>query len=174
MIALDAEWLAAHPLPEIEAETDKNSRGRVLVAGGSVTVPGALALTGEAALRAGAGKVQLATVRPAALPLGLATPEAAVFELDTNDAGEIGAGAATRLLELLEACDTLVLGPGMGKDAAAASIVRRLLAEAEGERTILLDAAAIVAARGCADAVRARAGRVVLTPHPGEMMRSWG
>jgi len=174
MIVLDAEWLTVHSLPQIEAETDKNARGRVLVAGGSLTVPGALALTGEAALRAGAGKVQLATVEPAALPLGLAMPEAAVFGLPVKGTGEIAASAVAQLLDLLEACDTLVLGPGMGPDAAASSMVRRLLAKPLGERSILLDAAAIGGASGCADAVRGQSGRVVLTPHPGEMMLLMG
>jgi NAD(P)H-hydrate repair Nnr-like enzyme with NAD(P)H-hydrate dehydratase domain len=49
---LDENWLSAHPLPPIEGATDKNSRGRILVAGGAEFVPGALRLTGEAALRA--------------------------------------------------------------------------------------------------------------------------
>jgi ADP-dependent NAD(P)H-hydrate dehydratase len=171
MIALDAEWLAANPLPAVEAETDKNARGRVLIAGGSLTVPGALALTGEAALRAGAGKIQLATVEAAALPLGVAMPEAATFGLAANGCGELGADAATKLAELLEACDTLVLGPGMGMKADIGPIVRRLLVGAAGEQTIVLDAAAIGGVRGCADAAVAHAGRIVLTPHPGEMMQ---
>jgi ADP-dependent NAD(P)H-hydrate dehydratase len=174
MIALDATWLAEHPLPEIEADTDKNTRGRVLIAGGSFNVPGALALTGEAALRAGAGKIQLATVEAAALPLGITMPEAAVFGLHANASGEIAADATPKLLKLLEACDTLVLGPGMGPASAATSIVRRMLAQPEGERSIVLDAAAIGGASGCAQAVRAHAGRVVLTPHPGEMMQLMG
>lgn len=174
MNALDAAWLAEHPLPEIEADTDKNKRGRVLVAGGSLAVPGALALTGEAALRAGAGKIQLATVELAALPLGVAMPEAAVFGLPANGGGEIAADAAPKLLELLEACDTLVLGPGMGPTSAATSIVRRMLAQPLVERSIVLDAAAIGGASGCVQAVRAHAGRVVLTPHPGEMMQLMG
>jgi len=41
----------------------------VLVVGGSAEVPGAVLLAGVAALRAGAGKLQLATVRDAAIPL---------------------------------------------------------------------------------------------------------
>ena len=43
------------------------------------TVPGGLRLTAEAAFRAGAGKVQVATVASAALALGVAMPEIAVF-----------------------------------------------------------------------------------------------
>ena len=63
---LDAAWRAAHPLPDHGNCTDKNDRGRVLLVGGSMFVPGALSLTGEAALRAGAGKLQIATVDAAA------------------------------------------------------------------------------------------------------------
>ena len=66
-IVLDAGWLRDHPLPTHEGETDKNSRGRVLAVGGAALVPGALRLTGEAALRAGAGKLRMATIADAAL-----------------------------------------------------------------------------------------------------------
>ncbi|RYY46002.1 MAG: NAD(P)H-hydrate dehydratase, partial [Sphingomonadales bacterium] len=71
MIAIDRDWLTAHPLPQPESDTDKNKRGRVLAMGGSGTVPGALRLTGEAAFRAGAGKVQLAGPESSAAMLGM-------------------------------------------------------------------------------------------------------
>lgn len=170
MSPLDSAWLAAHPLPAIGQETDKNARGRMLCAGGSLAVPGALALTGEAALRAGAGKALLAVPEPARLGLGIAMPEAAVFALPTNDEGELAGKAGERIAGLLDRCDSLVLGPGMGERSAAATILRHILAEARADLPILLDAAVIAGARGCADAVRARDGKVVLTPHPGEMI----
>lgn len=170
MIALDSSWLAAHPLPRVEEKTDKNARGRVLVAGGSMTVPGALALTGEASLRAGAGKILLATVADAALPLGIAMPEAAVFDLPANDEGELAAEAGDGLVRLLDRSDCLVLGPGMGEKSGAGPILRRILAAGRNGLPILLDAAVIAGAKGCAEAIRARGGNVVLTPHPGEMI----
>lgn len=170
MTEIDAAWLAVNPLPQPGADTDKNSRGRVLVAGGSETVPGALRLTGEAAFRAGAGKVQLATVTRAALPLGIAMPEAAVYALPANAAGELGDAAGETLCGYLERCDALVLGPGMGAEAAAETILRPVLAAAAPHQSIVLDAAAIPAVAALPDAVR-RQGRVVLTPHPGEMAR---
>ncbi len=49
MREIDTAWLAAHPLPEPGNDTDKNRRGRVLIAGGAIQVPAALRLTGEAA-----------------------------------------------------------------------------------------------------------------------------
>lgn len=171
MTPLDSTWLAEHPLPQPEGDVDKNNRGRVLVAGGSETVPGALRLTGEAAFRAGAGKVQLATVERVALALGMTMPEAAIFPLPANDAGELSEGAGRKLAEYLTRCDTLVLGPGMGADSAAASILAAAIAEPREDLSLVIDAAALAAAPDMADALRAHEGRIVLTPHPGEMIQ---
>ena len=63
---LTAELLCGLPLPQPD-EGSKDHRGRVLVIAGSVEVPGAALLAGTAALRAGAGKLQVATVRSAAM-----------------------------------------------------------------------------------------------------------
>jgi len=171
MTPLDTSWLAAHPLPEPDADTDKNRRGRVLVAGGSETVPGALRLTGEAALRAGAGKLQFATVERVAMPLGVRVPEAAIFPLPANPAGELGEDAGKILADYLERCDTLVLGPGMGVEAPAEAILKPIVARSCAGRTMVLDAAMLAAAAEMTDAIRAHDGRIVLTPHPGEMVR---
>ncbi|MCD2324589.1 NAD(P)H-hydrate dehydratase [Sphingomonas sp. IC-56] len=171
MSALDSAWLAEHPLPQPEGDTDKNSRGRVLIAGGSETVPGALRLTGEAAFRAGAGKVQLATAQRVALALGLTMPEAAVYSLPTNEAGELGAEAGPKLAEYLTRCDTLVLGPGMGSKSAAAPILSAAIAKPRSDLSLVIDAAALTAAPDMADALQAHEGRIVLTPHPGEMIQ---
>jgi len=169
MIALDAAWLADHPLPQPDGETDKNARGRVLVAGGSMQVPGALRLTGEAALRAGAGKVQLATVEEAALPLGFHMPEVAVIGLPAGREGELASEAGAKLVCYLDRCDALVLGPGMGREGDAAAILGAVLDSRERDSSLVIDAAGLVAAPQWAEAIRARKGRVVLTPHPGEM-----
>jgi len=169
MTTLDTVWLAAHPLSRPGGETDKNARGRVLVAGGSALVPGALRLTGEAAFRAGAGKVQLATVETAALLLGVHMPEAAVIGLPANARGELAGTAGTALASSISLCDALVLGPGMGREAEPEPILRTLLDSTEGHWALVLDAAALAAASGFAASIRARNGGVVLTPHPGEM-----
>ena len=167
MIEIDAAWIAANPLPALDGDTDKDSRGRVLIAGGAVDVPGALRLTGEAVLRVGAGKVRLATVASAALGLGLAFPEAAVLALPEAD-GEIGADAADLLREHVERAECVVLGPGMGSSAVAAGLVRAIAAVAS-EATLLLDAAAVVGSAGLAEVLAPWRGRLVMTPHCGEM-----
>jgi hydroxyethylthiazole kinase-like uncharacterized protein yjeF len=169
MTPLDPAWLAANPLPAPDADTDKNARGRVLVAGGSLTVPGALRLTGTAALRAGAGKLQLATVKRATLALGMTMPEAAVFALPANSAGELGDAAGEALCALFDRCDAFVLGPGMGARSPATDILAPVLAAPRPELSLVLDAAAVAGATHFAEAMRLHQGRVVLTPHAGEM-----
>src|ERR671921_2224871 len=97
--AITAEFLRGIPLTQPSEDGDKDQRGRVLVVAGSASVPGAALLAATAALRAGAGKLQIATCQSLALPLGLAVPEALVIGLPETEAGEIDPGAARLLRE---------------------------------------------------------------------------
>ncbi|MBY0257136.1 MAG: NAD(P)H-hydrate dehydratase, partial [Methylobacterium sp.] len=65
---LDAACLAERPLPTPDAGS-KDDRGSVLVLGGCAQVPGAVFLAGVAALRAGAGKLKIASVRSVAVAM---------------------------------------------------------------------------------------------------------
>jgi hydroxyethylthiazole kinase-like uncharacterized protein yjeF len=170
---LDAAWLARHPLPDPGDESSKNSRGRLLAVGGSMLCPGGLLLTAEAALHAGAGKVKMATIAPAALPLGIAMPEAGVRALPVDDGGEIAASAAEMLADDVDGFNAVVLGPAMADPAAAGRLLAGLLPRL-GDRPVLFDAAAIGALRHRASAVRALKNGAVLTPHHGEMAHLCG
>src|SRR6195952_558114 len=70
--------LRAWPLPQPQEHAGKDSRGRVLVVGGSQSTPGAVLLAGVAALRVGAGKLQMATAESAATAMAIAVPESGV------------------------------------------------------------------------------------------------
>ena len=161
------------PLPPLDRDDDKESRGRVLVVGGSRLVPGAILLAGVAALRAGAGKLQLATVRDAAVALALAVPEALVAALPQTRAGEIaGARAAVPLRGYANEAGAALLGPGMATLASVGALLAGLLPHLGDDTTLVLDGAAVVALRARKDLSRRLAslgGRVVLTPHAGEM-----
>lgn len=165
--AIDKGWLDAHPLPTIEG-LDKEERGRAVLVGGSTVVPGALRLTGEAILRGGAGKLQIATVEQAALPLGMLFPEAAVVPLPADDQGEL-AGGAQSLRPRLERCSTLIIGPAMRERPQTARLVFDLLESLEKSTPFLLDAGAMTAVRSNVERLRVVAGRGVLTPHHGEL-----
>lgn len=172
IISLDAGWCASHRLPQIDSGCDKNSRGRVLLVGGARFVPGALALTGEAVLRAGAGKLQMATVDAVASALGVLVPEAAMIGLPMREDGEIAQDGVTVLADLVPQCDLLLVGPGMSATAETGLFVHGLLALPPP--AMLLDAAALTCASLAELATAARKLPLILTPHHGEMARLIG
>ena len=168
-ISIDSAWIAANPLPVHGSGTTKNSRGRVLAIGGSRRVPGALRLTGEAALRVGAGKLQMATVAAAALHLGLLVPEAASIGLPEDDHGEIGPDAGSALGKSLQSCDAVVIGPGIGTADAASRLLELVLRYPRDDLGLVIDAMAIGCVKDRRSSLAPHEGRVILTPHHGEM-----
>lgn len=167
MTPIDAAWRAANPLPTVTGEVSKNSRGRVLIVGGAASVPGAVRLTGEAALRAGAGKVKIATLASVAPLIGTLFPEAGIVALPEKD-GELVGGPCPPLTASADSCDAIVHGVGMGDEEAAAQLAEQLACI--DDAALVLDAAAAAnAGKVAADQIRRCAGRLVLTPHEGEM-----
>jgi ADP-dependent NAD(P)H-hydrate dehydratase len=157
-------------LPRPDADGDKDARGRVLAVGGSAQVPGAILLAGVAALRAGAGKLQLATSRSVAPALGVAVPESLVIALPETRAGEIaGARVPRMLLDCAAGVDAMVVGPGMSSDREAFALLARVTGELADDAVLVLDAAAVLALAHDGRLLRTLGGRVVLTPHAGEM-----
>lgn len=162
--------LRERPLPMPE-EGSKEQRGTLLVAGGSVEVPGAVFLAGVAALRAGAGRLRVATVRSAATALALALPEARVVGLAETGEGEIDpAGAGPRLPALAERCSAVLIGPGLGAGSTADALADALL-PGRDPMGLVLDAGVIAGLGARAEAVRSCGERAVITPHAGEMAR---
>jgi hydroxyethylthiazole kinase-like uncharacterized protein yjeF len=160
------------PLPPIADDSDKEQRGRVLAFSGGPEVAGAVLLTGVAALRAGAGKLQVAAPRSLATPLALSFPEARVMPVAETEGGEVSPEAADQVEAALVRADAAVVGPGMLAHEAAAAFTRRLFA-VDGP-PLVIDAAAMSAFEDDPQAGRRRAGQLVLTPHAGEMARLSG
>lgn len=165
-VPLDATLLRERPLPDPSPHADKNARGRVLAVGGSATVPGGLALSCEAALRAGAGKVQAAVPTSLALPLGFVLPEIGVIALPESD-GEIA--ACDGLADAAARCDAAIVGPAMADYGAGGRVTDALLAADDPASVLVLDASALMELPKRAARVRDYGGAVLLTPHIGEM-----
>ena len=165
MSAVDAALLARLPLPALDDDVDKDARGRVLAVGGSRACPGGIVLAAIAALRAGAGKLQIATVASVAPGLALTVPEALVVALDETSDGAIARGAADAATARLARCDTLLVGPGMSAGDETATFVGAVAAACT-DATLVLDAAALA---GPLDTLRDRRAPTILTPHAGEM-----
>jgi NAD(P)H-hydrate repair Nnr-like enzyme with NAD(P)H-hydrate dehydratase domain len=124
------EVLRAWHLPEPSG--GKNARGSILVIGGSTETLGAVLLAAEAALRAGAGKLQVATAGSVAPFAAAALPEALVRALPETDGGAIASAAADTVRDLAEAADAVLVGPGMADVEATRGLVDRLLPHLTG------------------------------------------
>lgn len=168
------EDLSAYPLPSLDDASDKEGRGSALIVAGGAQVPGASILTGLAALRAGAGKLQLAAPKPSALLLGMAVPEAAVMAVPANSAGEMSpTGAATALAACAARADAIVVGPGMMDPSGAAKLACALIKASKGA-AFVVDAAALTGLDLKDSQTHALDGRLVVTPHAGEMAKLSG
>ena len=146
------------PLPQLDDDASKHDRGSILVAGGSVETPGAVLLAAIASLRAGAGRLRIATAPDCAPALGIAVPEARVVgSLEPDDV----AAAVSR-------CAAVLIGPGM-LDAEAAEPVVDAVTQAMDEGILVLDAGALPAAGRHPEWIHRLDGRVLLVPNPTEL-----
>lgn len=152
-------WSASLKLPGVEGH--KFARGHALVVGGSA-LAGAARLAAHAALRAGAGLVTIAC--PAAAgPVYRASCDPALMVEDLPTDGGLDAALADRRRT------AVLLGPGNGADDGTR---RRVLAALADGRPAVLDADALTAFAGSAQALFAAIrGPAVLTPHAGEFAR---
>jgi ADP-dependent NAD(P)H-hydrate dehydratase len=132
------------PLPSPDPDGDKLDRGQVLVVGGSVEVPGGVLLSGIAALRAGAGKLQVLTTQSTAVALGVALPEALVAGLPETSSGGIDPQSADEILQRAGKASAVLIGPGMVDDDAVSDLVAGLVPRLDQcDATFVFDAAAV-------------------------------
>lgn len=149
---LTPELLRSWPLPSADDGDDKHARGTVLVIGGDVSTPGAVLLAGLAALRVGAGRLQVTTTRATAVPLGVALPEAKVTGAPLS---ELGSGPLDRV-------SAVVVGPGLLTPEQATAVLDALLPRLAGV-AVVIDALALTAVPTTAPP------RAVLTPNADEL-----
>ena len=159
------EVLRGWQLPEPTG--GKNARGSILVIGGSTETLGAVLLAAEGAMRAGAGKLQVATVASLAPFAAAALPEALVRALPETDGGAVAPEAADVVRELAESADAVLLGPGMTDKDATEAFGKRLLPHLGGP--LALDALGLACVTADDACLHHLGGRVVLTPNPTEI-----
>ena len=145
----------------------KNARGSILVIGGSAETLGAVLLAAEGALRAGAGKLQVATVASRAAFAAQALPEALVRGLPETADGAIRADAADEVRGLAETAAAVLIGPGMADKEETQAFGERLLPHLSGPLALdALGLACVTADQACLHHLE---GQVVLTPNPTEI-----
>ena len=139
-------------------EIHKGSCGRILIAAGSVGMAGAAVLAARGALRSGTGLVQLhvpAEIFPI-VQTGVLEATCLTDSLDNIDLSRYNAAAA---------------GPGLGDSRESVEKVRILLDSFDGPLVLDADGLNIAAREDFFDLMRARGGRLIITPHMGEARR---
>ncbi len=151
-----------------EITAHKGSNGHLLILGGSEGKTGAALLSGQGALRSGAGLVTFA------VPQDL-NP---IFETALAESMSVALPGSRRFLTmddyetittLAEGKDALVIGPGLGTEPPTAALVCKLYSECSIPQVIDADALNILAAHR--EILTRPGGPRIFTPHPGEMAR---
>src|SRR3954447_9810966 len=150
-------------VPHRGDQDNKYTAGHVLVVGGSPGLSGAPSLTAAAAMRADAGYVTVAAPESVVPVLEERLREAVKKPLPEK----LGDQAVDVVLELAAKASAVALGPGLGRENGARTLVRRLLAQLE--LPLVVDADPLFE-REPADWPAPR----VLTPHEGELARLLG
>jgi len=149
---LEASQLV-HWLPPRRATSQKGDHGKLAIIGGDSGTAGAIRMTGEAALRAGAGLVRVLTRAENIAPIITARPELMLHELTTHS-----------LEEALAWADVVVIGPGLGQQPWGKQALQKV---ENFRKPMLWDADALNLLAINPDKRHNR----ILTPHPGEAAR---
>ena len=165
-----AQWMPPRP-----PSSHKGSYGRVLVVAGSTGMTGAAALASEAALRAGAGLVTLATPKHLNPILEGLLPEVMTLPLPETDAGSLSVSATSTILEFaVKTKSILAIGPGLSQHPETVSFVHQLIRENREQGLdlrMVIDADGLNALAQVRETLSLLNSDAVLTPHPGEMAR---
>ncbi len=158
----------------------KNMHGHVLVIAGSRGYTGAAVLCGNAAMKSGAGLVTIAT--PASAQVSVATsamPEVMTTALAETDRGAVSEEAIDHVMHLASKASIVAIGPGLSaEDERTRRFVFSVVKQRKTPIVIDADALNCLATYGSkgwpADLFGSHEASLILTPHPGEMLRLLG
>lgn len=149
------------------ARSDKRSFGHVFLLGGSRSFPGAILMATLAALRSGAGLVTAFVPETLAPSFAARAPEAMWVGCPETPEGGLALEGHGIVAQRLGRANSLVLGPGLGREPETLVLVETLAKESEVP--LVFDADALqpsLVSVGCAPRI--------LTPHAGEYLRISG
>ena len=153
----------------------KNSHGHVLLIAGSRGFSGAAVLSGNAAMQSGAGLVTIATPASAQSSVAAsAMPEVMTTALAETDRGAISDEAVAHALRLSSKATVMAIGPGLSSDDER---TRRFVREVvrQHQTPVVIDADGLNCLAPCPSDFEGSADfPLILTPHPGEMLRLMG
>jgi len=155
-------------LPARPRDAHKGTFGKVLIVAGSTLYTGAPMLAAEAAYRAGAGLVTLATPQSIHAIMAGKINEATFLPLPDEN-GTLNAAAFDEVRSTIENYTTTLIGPGLTTNAR--SFIDQLLARGVDRSALVLDADALNILAQIDQWWTHVPSPAILTPHPGEMVR---
>ncbi len=159
------------PLPD---DANKDTRGRVLVVGGSLRYPGALVLACRAAARCGAGVVTSGSARSVSEAIAGLDPNVTHLPLAESQPGIVAVGAAAQVAQHFpEKIRALLIGPGLSHGTGTDEFVLAVLRNARAIPTVI-DADGLNALARAGEKPPSLPAKCVLTPHDGEAARLTG
>jgi NAD(P)H-hydrate epimerase len=169
------EWVdddvLAGMLPPRPDSSHKGDYGHVLILGGSIGKAGAVRLTAEATLLAGAGLVTSAVPKSVRVEVAVYAPTMTVPLAETGQ-GEVSRRAVTPLRKILEDKSVFAVGMGAGEGKETQATLRSLVNGCK--IPVVLDADGLNAYIGHDEQLTGQNRPLVVTPHPGEMARLAG
>ncbi|MBE2270078.1 MAG: NAD(P)H-hydrate dehydratase [Anaerolinea sp.] len=183
-------------LPPRPHDAHKGTFGKALIIGGSVNYTGAPGLAARAAYRSGAGLVTVGAPAPTISALAAGLLEA-TWLLLPHDLGALADSAAPLIREEAAGYDSLLLGPGWGREKTTRDALLKLLTAADAPRSraalgftatsavsgktnekplppLVIDADGLNLLGEIDQWWKQLPAETILTPHPGEMSRLAG
>ena len=155
-------------LPVRPSNSHKGDFGRVLFVGGSTEMPGAIALSAHASLKAGAGLAAIMTPKEAWRVVAGFCPCVMTAPVESAFGIFVGA-AADPILKKCEWADVVAIGPGMGRSKGCQEIVAKVYEKASCP--VIVDADGLNNLADSGADLSKHAGPRILTPHEGEFLR---
>lgn len=166
------EQEAAAALPQRPFNSHKGTYGHALIAAGSKNMPGAAVIAAKGALNAGAGLVTLAFPDCLYPAVTAQLNENLMLPLPTAENGSIAAEGAGALAERFDRYTAAAFGCGISAEDGPEAVLEALVSGFPG--TLVIDADGINLLSRHIHILENATGRVILTPHPGEMARLTG
>ncbi len=155
-------------LPRRRSDSSKYDYGRVVIVAGSRGMAGAAALTSMAALRSGAGLVEVIVPESIQTTVASFDPCVMTHGLPEDSEGRFALSALAQIHKRCTKADVVALGPGLGRSDGLVGIVHDLWKTLP--MPVVVDADALWALAQDSEWQKVEhAGPRVLTPHAGEL-----